>query len=104
MHIFCAVYEQIRISRSLTFPNVVRVYEIIETPAAVYIITEYCEDGDLFDYVVRKGRLQEDEARRIFHQVNIYRPYIGPEFMVDELTARMQSSGSFQTTLSIFRI
>jgi serine/threonine protein kinase len=32
---------------------------------------EYCKYGELFDYIVEKGRLQEDEARRIFQQVFI---------------------------------
>jgi 5'-AMP-activated protein kinase catalytic alpha subunit len=30
---------------------------------------EYCKYGELFDCIVEKGRLQEDEARRIFQQV-----------------------------------
>jgi serine/threonine protein kinase len=35
----------------------------------IYVVMEYCKYGELFDYIVEKGRLQEDEARRIFQQV-----------------------------------
>ena len=30
---------------------------------------EYMENGELFDYIVKKKRLKEDEACRLFHQL-----------------------------------
>ncbi|KAL0442231.1 UNVERIFIED_CONTAM: SNF1-related protein kinase catalytic subunit alpha KIN10 [Sesamum radiatum] len=40
-----------------------------ETPAEIYVVMEYVMRGELFDYIVEKGRLQEDEARRFFQQI-----------------------------------
>ena len=32
-------------------------------------VTELCQEGELFDYIVQKGQLTEDEARNIFCQI-----------------------------------
>ena len=44
-------------------------YEVIETPTDIYVVMEYVSGGEMFDYIVSKGRLPEDEARRLFQQV-----------------------------------
>jgi 5'-AMP-activated protein kinase catalytic alpha subunit len=44
-------------------------YEIIETHSDIYVVMEYVESGDLFDYIVLNGRLPEEEARHFFQQV-----------------------------------
>lgn len=53
-------------------PHIIRLYEVIETQTDIYVIMEYVKSGELFDYIVEKGRLQEDEARRFFQQESIY--------------------------------
>jgi 5'-AMP-activated protein kinase catalytic alpha subunit len=50
-------------------PHIVRLYEIIETHSDIYVVMEYVESGDLFDYIVLNGRLPEEEARHFFQQV-----------------------------------
>uniref|UniRef100_A0A8R7U100 non-specific serine/threonine protein kinase n=1 Tax=Triticum urartu TaxID=4572 RepID=A0A8R7U100_TRIUA len=50
-------------------PHIIRIYEVIETPKDIFVVMEYCQNGDLLDYIVMKRRLQEDEARRIFQQI-----------------------------------
>lgn len=50
-------------------PHIIRLYEVIETPSDIYVVMEYVKSGELFDYIVEKGRLQEDEARKFFQQV-----------------------------------
>jgi serine/threonine protein kinase len=50
-------------------PHIIRLYEVIDTPADIYVVMEYVKCGELFDYIVEKGRLQEEEARRFFQQV-----------------------------------
>ena len=49
--------------------NVIFVFEIIEDPENYYIIMEYCKKGELFDYIVEKERLSEDEASIFFYQL-----------------------------------
>lgn len=54
--------------------HIVRVYETVETPLDIFVVMEYVEYGKLSDYIVDKGRLQEDEARKFFQQVKPYPP------------------------------
>jgi hypothetical protein len=41
---------------------------------------EFVSGGELFDYIVSRGRLSTDEARQFFHQARIYtdstQPYL----------------------------
>lgn len=55
-------------------PHIIRLYEVIETPSDIYVVMEYVKSGELFDYIVEKGRLQEDEARNFFQQVDVPLP------------------------------
>lgn len=44
-------------------PHCIRLYEVIETPTDIYAVMEYVKLGKIFDYIVEKGRLQQDEAK-----------------------------------------
>lgn len=61
--------REIKILRLFMHPHIIRLYEVIETPSDIYVVMEYVKSGELFDYIVEKGRLQEDEARNFFQQV-----------------------------------
>ncbi|KAG2591368.1 serine/threonine protein kinase OSK1-like isoform X1 [Panicum virgatum] len=63
------VKREIKILRLFMHPHIIRLYEVIDTPADIYVVMEYVKSGELFDYIVEKGRLQEDEARRFFQQI-----------------------------------
>ncbi|KAM0923923.1 hypothetical protein ACQ4PT_005224 [Festuca glaucescens] len=63
------VKREIKILRLFMHPHIIRLYEVIEGPADIYVVMEYVKSGELFDYIVEKGRLQEEEARRFFQQI-----------------------------------
>ncbi|GJP48623.1 hypothetical protein CLOM_g7914 [Closterium sp. NIES-68] len=63
------VRREIKILRLFMHPHIIRLYEVIETPADIFVVMEYVKGGELFDYIVEKGRLMEDEARRFFQQI-----------------------------------
>ncbi|CBK23984.2 uncharacterized protein [Blastocystis hominis] len=63
------VKREIQILRSFKHPHIVRLYEVIDTPSDLFLVTEYVRGGELFDYIVRHGRLPENEARRFFQQI-----------------------------------
>ncbi|CAI5980956.1 unnamed protein product [Closterium sp. NIES-65] len=65
------VRREIKILRLFMHPHIIRLYEVIETPADIFVVMEYVKAGELFDYIVEKGRLLEDEARRFFQQVGV---------------------------------
>ncbi|RLM92249.1 hypothetical protein C2845_PM08G24230 [Panicum miliaceum] len=73
------VKREIKILRLFMHPHIIRLYEVIDTPADIYVVMEYVKSGELFDYIVEKGRLQEEEARRFFQQVISGKLYAGPE-------------------------
>ena len=33
-------------------------YEVIDTPTDIFVVMEYCSDGELFDMIVEKGRVR----------------------------------------------
>lgn len=52
-------------------PNVVRLYEVIDTQTKLYLILELADGGDLYDYIMRHEEgLAEDQARNYFRQVS----------------------------------
>ncbi|KAK2365906.1 SNF1-related protein kinase catalytic subunit alpha KIN10 [Trifolium repens] len=63
------VREEINILRLLRHPHIIQVYDVVETTTNIYVIMEYVEFGELFDYIIVKGMLQEDEARKFFQQI-----------------------------------
>lgn len=63
------VRREITIMQVLVHPHVVRLHEVIETSENIYLVMEFMESGDLYDYIQLKGRLPEDEARKLFQQM-----------------------------------
>ncbi|CAL5356694.1 unnamed protein product [Camellia sinensis] len=63
------VRREIKILKLFSHPHVVRLYEVIETRSKIYVVMEYMNSGDLFDYITENGRVQEDEARHFFQQI-----------------------------------
>ena len=56
------VAREIKILTEARHRNIIELIEIIKTSYAKYIIMEYAEGGELFDYIVKKGRLEEKEG------------------------------------------
>ncbi|CAK9193583.1 unnamed protein product [Sphagnum troendelagicum] len=63
------VRRELKVMQVVMHPHIVRLYEIIETHSDIYVVMEYVESGDLFDYIVLNGRLPEEEARHFFQQI-----------------------------------
>lgn len=61
--------REIKILKMCMHPHIIRLYEVIETSTDIYVVTEYSPGGELFDYIVERGRLSEAEARRFFQQI-----------------------------------
>jgi 5'-AMP-activated protein kinase catalytic alpha subunit len=47
----------------------IQLYEIIETSKQLFLIMEYAEGGELFDYIVARKRLKEKEAAKFFQHI-----------------------------------
>uniref|UniRef100_A0AAZ3R2A9 non-specific serine/threonine protein kinase n=1 Tax=Oncorhynchus tshawytscha TaxID=74940 RepID=A0AAZ3R2A9_ONCTS len=63
------VKVEIEAMKSLSHQHVCRLYHVIETDTRIYMILEYCPGGELFDYIIAKDRLSEEETRVFFRQI-----------------------------------
>ena len=61
--------REINILRRCNHPHIIRLYEVVDTPTDIFVVMEYVSGGELFDYIVSKGRLTADEARHFTHQI-----------------------------------
>ena len=58
------VQRETHILKLIRHPNIIQLYEIIETPKQLFLIMEYANGGELFDYIVANTRLKETEASK----------------------------------------
>ncbi|CDO73303.1 hypothetical protein BN946_scf185008.g65 [Trametes cinnabarina] len=64
-----SIEREIVIMKLIDHPNIMRLYDVWETSTELYLILEYVEGGELFDYLCNKGRLVAKEALCYFQQI-----------------------------------
>ena len=62
------VEREIQYLKLLRHPHIIKLYEVITTPIDIIMVIEYA-GGELFDYIVQRGKMSEEEARRFFQQI-----------------------------------
>ncbi|KAF8145413.1 hypothetical protein K438DRAFT_545958 [Mycena galopus ATCC 62051] len=63
------VEREIEVLRILRHPNIVRLYDVIETDKFIGIIIEYASGGELFDHILAHRYLRERDASKLFSQL-----------------------------------
>ena len=61
------IQNEINILKTLSHPNIVKIYEFFDTPLNYYIVTEFCKRGELFSYI--KNVYHEKQLSVLFYQV-----------------------------------
>ncbi|XP_051522159.1 serine/threonine-protein kinase ULK2 isoform X3 [Myxocyprinus asiaticus] len=61
--------KEIKILKELQHENIVALYDVQETPSSVFLVMEYCNGGDLADYLQVKGTLREETLRVFLQQI-----------------------------------
>ena len=61
--------REIIMMKLMNHPNIMRIYDVYEGEGELYLILEYVEGGELFDFLVNRGRLPPLEALAYFKQI-----------------------------------
>ena len=67
--ILLGIEREIVIMKLIEHPNIMRLYDVWETSTELYLVLEYVEGGELFDYICENGRLSTSEALGYFQQI-----------------------------------
>lgn len=70
------VQQEIRLMARANHPNIVRLFETLESQHRVHLVMEYVAGGNLCQYVKLKKKLSEKEARSIFQQLSHASAYL----------------------------
>lgn len=63
------VEKEIKYLKMLNHPNIIQIYEIIENSKNFYLVMEYAPGGELFNYIVKNEKIDENESSYFFSQI-----------------------------------
>ncbi|KAK1880034.1 SNF-related serine/threonine-protein kinase [Dissostichus eleginoides] len=64
------LFQEVRCMKMVQHPNVVRLYEVIDTATKLYLILELGDGGDMYDCIMKhEGGLTEEVAKCYFAQI-----------------------------------
>ncbi|KAF8137384.1 hypothetical protein EV363DRAFT_1317834 [Boletus edulis] len=61
--------REIIMMKLMNHPNILRIYDVFEGENELYLVLEYVEGGELFDFLVNRGRLPPLDALAFFKQI-----------------------------------
>ncbi|KAJ6710229.1 SERINE/THREONINE-PROTEIN KINASE UNC-51-RELATED [Salix koriyanagi] len=64
-----SLLTEISILSTINHPNIIRLFEFIETEDRIFLVLEYCDGGDLAGYIRRHGKVTEVVARHFMRQL-----------------------------------
>lgn len=74
----------------LRHPNVVHLYEVVETPSRLHLVLEYAAGGDLHNRICNQGKLSDNTCKITFAQI-----LSAIKYMVSDAETFLSSNGGF---------
>lgn len=63
------VMQEVYILKKIRHSNIIRLFEVFQSPKHFLLVMEYADGGDLLQFVKKRQHLDEETAKRIFKQV-----------------------------------
>ncbi|OHT06225.1 CAMK family protein kinase [Tritrichomonas foetus] len=68
--IFDRFEREVRLMQSFRHPSLVAIEDVVYDQNLIYLVMEYCFNGELFQVIAERGVLDENTSRRIFAQIS----------------------------------
>jgi 5'-AMP-activated protein kinase catalytic alpha subunit len=69
LDVVCKIRREIQNLKLFRHPHIIKLYQVISTPTDIFMVMEHVGGGELFEYIIKHGKLKESEARRFFQQI-----------------------------------
>ena len=66
---FIRIEREINMVKNINHPNIAQVLDIKEDEDKYYIMMEYCQNGELFNLILEKRKLNEEESSYFYYQL-----------------------------------
>lgn len=63
------IKREIQILKLFQHPHIIKLYQVISSPTDIFLMMEYVPGGELFDYIIDHGKLEEKDGRKFFQQI-----------------------------------
>lgn len=64
------VLREAQFLTQLKHPNILKCTEVLDSGSSLYIICEYCEQGDLYEKILKEGPMSEELATRMMKGIS----------------------------------
>ena len=64
-----SLLKDVEILKTLDHPNIIKVYEYFQDDAAIYIVTDLCSGGELFEHILKEKNFNEKKAAILMRQI-----------------------------------
>lgn len=63
------MHREAQILRILDHPNIVKLFEVMETKKNLFLILEYASKGEFLEYIIANGKISEEDAKKFTKQI-----------------------------------
>ena len=63
------VMREMHVLKNIIHPNIIRMHEVVEKGSRLYLVLDFANGGELYNYIMGKGAIPEREARVFFGQI-----------------------------------